>query len=138
MNGQTLSKAFIRLPGGATAVYGLDNSTPPNIVLQYYRHADWLGSSRLASTPARTLYSETAYGPFGENYAGSGTTDLSFTGQNQDTVAGLYDFMFREQSPIQGLWTSPAPPCPNSGTPPTPPSWTHYPIRGTTPSTAPN
>jgi RHS repeat-associated protein len=43
MNGQSLQKAFVRLPGAATAVYtaaGLD----------HYRHSDWLGSSRFAST----------------------------------------------------------------------------------------
>ncbi len=78
MTGQTLQKAFVPLPGGATAVY---NSSG----LAYYRHADWLGSSRLASTPSRGICSDTAYGPFGEPYAQSGTTDLSFTGQNQDT-----------------------------------------------------
>ena len=79
MNGQVLQKAFISLPAGATAVY---TSTG----LSYYRHADWLGSSRLASLPAQTTpYSETAYAPFGEPYAQSGPADLSFTGQNQDT-----------------------------------------------------
>jgi len=49
MNGQTLAKAFVPLPGGATAVY---NSSG----LSYYRHADWLGSSRFASTPSRAMY----------------------------------------------------------------------------------
>jgi RHS repeat-associated protein len=33
---------------------------------------------------------------------------LSFTGQNQDTAANLYDFMYREYG-IQGRWTSPDP-----------------------------
>lgn len=55
-NGQTLVKAFVRLPGGAKAVY---NSSG----IAYYRHSDWLGSSRLASTPSRTLYSSSAYAP---------------------------------------------------------------------------
>jgi len=49
--------------------------------IAYYRHADQLGSSRLATTPTRTPYSSTAYAPFGEAYLQSGTTDLSFTGQ---------------------------------------------------------
>ena len=62
MNGTTLTKAFVALPGGGTAIY---NSSG----LAYYRHADWLGSSRLASTFSRTLYSSTAYAPFGEQYA---------------------------------------------------------------------
>jgi len=45
MNGQTLNKAFIPLPAGATAVY---TSGP---TLSYFRHADWLGSSRFAGCP---------------------------------------------------------------------------------------
>src|SRR6185437_15150176 len=39
MNGQTLRKAFVALPGGQ-AVY---NSSG----LAYFRHGDWLGSSRV-------------------------------------------------------------------------------------------
>jgi YD repeat-containing protein len=92
-NGQTLVKAFVALPGGAKAIY---NSTG----LAYYRHSDWLGSSRLTSTASRTMYSSTAYAPFGEQQQGetSGTPDASFTGQDQDTVSSLYDFQFRRQS----------------------------------------
>jgi RHS repeat-associated protein len=101
MNGQTLQKAFVPLPAAATAVYS-------SAGLSYYRHPDWLGNSRLASTPSRTMYSDVAYAPFGETYAQAGATDLSFTGQNQDTAAGLYDFPFREYS-IQGRWPSPDP-----------------------------
>ena len=50
MNGTTLTKVFMSLPGGGVAVYTSSG-------LAYYRHADWLGSSRLASTQARGLYS---------------------------------------------------------------------------------
>lgn len=103
MNVQTLNKTFIPLPGGATAVYN-------NSGLAYYRHSDWLGSSRLASTPNRTLYYSSSYAPFGESYNETGTTDRSFTRQNQDTVSGLGDFMFREYSASQqGRWISPDP-----------------------------
>jgi RHS repeat-associated protein len=102
MNGQGLQKAFVPLPSGAKAVYTSSG-------LSYYRHPDWLGSSRLASTPVRTIYADVAYGPFGESYSPSGSTDLSFTGQNQDTVSGLYDFLAREYSPVQGRWISPDP-----------------------------
>jgi hypothetical protein len=50
MNGlTTLVKAFVPLPGGATAVYGSGGT------LAYYRHPDWLGSARLASSPSRTV-----------------------------------------------------------------------------------
>jgi len=104
MNGQILLKAFVPLPAGATAVYAPGTTGPV-----YYRHSDWLGSSRLATTQSRTMYSDTAYGPFGENYAGSGSPDLNFTGQNQDTIQNYYDFLFREYSQVQGRWMSPDP-----------------------------
>jgi RHS repeat-associated protein len=101
MNAQSFQKAFVPLPGMGTAVYTASG-------LAYYRHADWLGSSRFASTPGRTMYSDAAYSPFGEPYAQAGTSDLSFTGENQDTVPGLYDFPFREYA-TQGRWPSPDP-----------------------------
>jgi YD repeat-containing protein len=53
MNQQTLSKAFVPLPGGATAVYTNGSN---GVSLAYYRHPDWLGSSRLATKPNRTVY----------------------------------------------------------------------------------
>jgi RHS repeat-associated protein len=55
------------------------------------------------------MYSSSAYAPFGEQYATSGTSDASFTGQNADTTSTLYDFTFREHSPSQGRWISPDP-----------------------------
>jgi RHS repeat-associated protein len=102
MSGQTLQKAFVPLSGDSVAVY---NSSG----LAYYRHSDWLGSSRVASTPTRTLYFDGSYAPFGENYAQTGTTDLSFTGMNQDTTANLFDFPAREYNGIHGRWPSPDP-----------------------------
>ena len=102
VNGATVSKVFTPLPGGATAVYTSSG-------LAYYRHPDWLGSSRLASTPSRTVYYDGAYAPYGENYAESGTTDRNFTGQNQDTASDLYDFLYREYHPTQGRWVKPDP-----------------------------
>lgn len=119
MNGLTLVKAFVNLPGGATAVY---NSSG----LAYYRHSDHLGSSRLASTPARGLYSSTAYAPFGEPYTTAGTADASFTGQNQDTVSSLYDFTFREHSHSQGRWISPDPLGVGAVDPTNPQTWNRY------------
>ena len=119
MNGATLTKAFVPLTGGATAVY---NSSG----LAYYRHTDHLGSSRFASTPTQTPYSDTAYSPFGEPYASSGAIDNSFTGQNQDTTAGLYDFLYREYDPNQARWTSPDPAGLASVNPSNPQSWNRY------------
>jgi RHS repeat-associated protein len=102
MNGSAVKQYFVPLAGGVQAVY---NSSG----LQYYRHSDWLGSSRFAGTTSGTVYYDGAYAPFGENYAETGTTDRSFTGQTQDTVNGLYDFLFRQQSSAQGRWLVPDP-----------------------------
>ena len=102
MNGQTVQHYFVPLAGGVQAVY---NSSG----LQYYRHSDWLGSSRFASTPAGGVYYDAAYSPFGYAYAEKGTTDRSFTGQTQDTVVGDYDFLFRQQIPAQARWQTPDP-----------------------------
>jgi RHS repeat-associated protein len=118
MNGQTLVKAFIPLPA-AIAVY---TSTG----LASYRHADHLGSSRLATTPSRTMSSSTAYAPYGEPYAQAGATDLSFTGQDQDTVSGTYDFLARKYNPVQGRWLSPDPAGLGAANPETPQSWNRY------------
>jgi RHS repeat-associated protein len=118
-NGQTLIKAFIALPGGAKAIYTSSG-------LAHYRHSDWLGSSRLTSTQSRTLYSSSAYAPFGEQYGTSGSVDSSFTGQNSDVISSLYDFMFREHSPSQGRWISPDPIGRGSVSLASPQSWNRY------------
>ena len=119
MNGTALLKAFVPLPGGATAVYTASGLT-------YYRHTDHLGSSRFASTSTQTLYSDTAYSPFGEPYASSGALDDSFTGQNQDTMAGLYDFLYREYDPYQSRWSSPDRAGVAAANPAFPQSWNRY------------
>jgi RHS repeat-associated protein len=54
------------------------------------------------------MYYDGDYGPFGEVYAQTGVTDVSFTGMNQDTVTNLYDFAAREYG-TQGRWPSPDP-----------------------------
>jgi RHS repeat-associated protein len=118
MGGQSLYFAFVPLTAGAVAEYHGNG-------VFYYRHADWLGSSRFVSTTSGTMYSDTAYAPFGEPYAQSGTSDLSFTGMNQDTVSGLYDFPAREYS-IQGRWPSPDPAGLAAVDPTDPQSWNRY------------
>src|SRR5580700_3731350 len=123
MNGTTVSKVFTPLSAGATAVYTSSG-------LSYYRHPDWLGSSRIASTPSRTVYYDGAYAPFGENYAETGTIDRNFTGQNQDLTPGssglLYDFLHREQHSTEGRWISPDPAGINAVDPTNPQSWNRY------------
>ncbi|MGA9669721.1 MAG: RHS repeat-associated core domain-containing protein, partial [Terracidiphilus sp.] len=103
----SLSKGTIPLPGGSTAIY---NGTG----LNYIRHKDWLGSSRLATTWAHAVYSKEAYAPFGETYNEDGTPDRSFTGQDQNVAtgsggSGVYDFLFRKYDPSAGRWLSPDP-----------------------------
>jgi RHS repeat-associated protein len=119
MNGATLQTGYVPLTSGASAVYSSSG-------LAYYRHPDHLGSSRLATTPTQTLYSDTAYSAFGEPYAQSGTADPSFTGQDQDTVAGMYDFLYRKYDPAQSRWTSPDPSGLAAVNPAFPQSWNRY------------
>jgi RHS repeat-associated protein len=102
-----LVKGTIPLPGGGTAVYNANG-------LNFIRHKDWLGSSRLATTWAHAVYSKEAYAPFGETYNEAGTPDRSFTGQDQDVATGsggtgVYDFLFRKYDPSAGRWLSPDP-----------------------------
>jgi RHS repeat-associated protein len=123
MNGQSLLKAFVPLTGGATAVYSSGG-------LAYYRHSDGLGSSRLATTPSQTMYSDVAYAPYGETYAQAGNADFSFTGMNEDVEqnanpATLYDFLAREYG-IQGRWPSPDPAGLLAVDPRNPQSWNRY------------
>ncbi len=103
----SLAQGLIPLPGGSAAVY---NSAG----LNYIRHKDWLGSSRLATEWNHTVYSKEAYAPFGETYNEAGTADRSFTGQDQNVatgsaVTGNYDFLFRKYDPSAGRWMSPDP-----------------------------
>ena len=52
---------------------------------------------------------EPAHAPFGEPYNETGTQDRSFTGKDEDTVTGLYNFPARLYCPVQGRWLSPDP-----------------------------
>lgn len=117
-SGQSVLTDRVPLPGGSRADY--DGSAI------HIRHGDWLGSSRFTSTlSSRTMYSDGAYGPFGEPYAQAGTSDLSFTGMDQDTAANLYDFPAREYG-IQGRWPSPDPAGLGSVVLTNPQSWNRY------------
>lgn len=122
LSGQSFSKAFVPMPGGTEEVWQSSGASP------YYRHADWLGSSRFASTASRTMYNDLAYAPFGEPYAQSGSTgvtDISFAGNDENTVTNLYDAQFREYG-IQGRWPSPDPAGLAAANPANPQSWNRY------------
>jgi RHS repeat-associated protein len=50
------------------------------------------------------------FAPYGEMYDNIGaTTNVNFTGDNQDLVAGTFDTPSRELNPHQGRWISPDP-----------------------------
>jgi RHS repeat-associated protein len=113
--------ALKQLEAGAAAVYNASG-------LEYYRHPDWLGSSRFASTPSRTMYNDLAFAPFGEQYAqagSTGVTDTSFAGNNEDTTTNLYDAQAREYG-IQGRWPSPDPAGLKAVNPSDPQTWNRY------------
>ncbi len=118
MNGLTLVKAFVPLVGGTQVVY-----EPSGIA--FYRHADWLGSARLSSTPSRTLDSSAGYTPFGQLYDKTGS-DYSFTGDTSFLASGIYDFPLRRLSTSQGRWISPDPAGVKAVDPKNPQSWNRY------------
>jgi len=131
MNGQTLSKAYVPLVGGAEPVYISSG-------LSYYRHSDWLGSGRVGSGTGRGWQFDINYAPYGEEYNGS-TTSTSFTGQKQDTVtggSGLYDFLYREYRPAHGRWISPDPAGVGAVDPNNPQTWNRYAYVGNNPLNA--
>lgn len=80
--------------------------------LQSFRHADWLGWSRLELNTSGGVVGARAYAPFGETFAETGTANRSFTGQTQDVIAGQtgnYGFLLRQHSAAQGRWLVPDP-----------------------------
>jgi RHS repeat-associated protein len=105
MNGQTLVQGRVPLPGGAVAMYTYSSGP----VLSAYWHTDWEGSVRFASTSTRTMWSDSAFAPFGEQYAAAGANWASYAGTIQDIVFGTYDATFRHYDPTSGRWLSPDP-----------------------------
>ena len=107
MNAQTAQKYMLPLANGVQAVFDSNG-------ISYYRHADRLGSSRLATDPNGNAVYDRAYAPYGETYAETptGNTDRSFTGNTQDAIkgpTGIYEFMFREHSAGMRRWLAPDP-----------------------------
>jgi len=105
-------------PNGRVALYtsaGINN----------YHHMDWLGSYRLESNTGRGFAWDTAYGPFGEPYAASGSAVPAFTGMTQDTASNVYDFPAREYG-IQGRRPSPDPAGLAAVNPMDPQTWNRY------------
>src|SRR5271156_1423612 len=102
----TVNFSYLPLPGGATLYSFLSGGTA-----RYYQHKDWLGSGRAETGIVNRLEEyDRAFAPFGEEYDPFDLTNgVNFTGDTQDTVAGLYDTPNRELHPNQGRWISPDP-----------------------------
>jgi RHS repeat-associated protein len=100
-NGQTNTRTYLGLPKGAEIIY--DGTS---IV---YQHPDLLGNGILGTSNTQGKVFDRFFAPFGEIYHNSGSETPNFTGQFQDLDANLYDFEFREQSPVQGRWLNPDP-----------------------------
>lgn len=120
MIGQNLAEARFPLPGGGQVIYG------PSGITRYW-HPDWLGTSRLTTTPTRAVGADAGFAPFGEPYGQSGQFDFAFTGSAYvDTAWGIYDYMYREYNPTQGRWISPDPAGLAAVDPTNPQSWNRY------------
>ncbi|HVB85112.1 MAG TPA: RHS repeat-associated core domain-containing protein [Candidatus Dormibacteraeota bacterium] len=118
VSSSTGDTAYAPMPGGGASIW-----SPSGF---YYRHGDWLGSSRFASTQSRTVYYDVAYAPFGQPYNATGTADADFTGKDQQTVSGLYDFPAREYNGLEGRWASPDPAGLAAVNPADPQTWNRY------------
>jgi hypothetical protein len=107
MAGQTVTNALVPLPGGGQMWASGSGGTGQ----RNYDHMDWLGSARLQTTiVGRTQKYDAAYSPYGELYNTFGTVTQTFTGDLQDSFAGLFDTPARELDQVAGSrWLSPDP-----------------------------
>jgi len=108
MSGQTLSYAFIPMPGGSQVLTSGASTF-------YYLHLDWLRSARTASTiptsGTGTIFFDRQFAPYSQMYGNSGsagTGSQSFTGDTHQAV-GLFDTTNRELNQSQGRWLTPDP-----------------------------
>jgi len=108
MSGQTLSYAFLPLPGGSFALTSGASTF-------YYMHSDWLKTIRDASTiPASgsgTIFYDRSFAPYSQMYGNNGTAGTGsqfFTGDTH-LSSGLFDTPNRELAQNQGRWLTPDP-----------------------------
>ena len=135
MNGQSVVNIDFPLPGGLT--YRTSQAG--------FIHLDWLGSGRLLSSRVnRTGLDGTAYAPFGEPYAQTGTL-FNFTGDNADVLSasndnsgggGFQDTPNRELRVRQGRWISPDPAGLAAVDMTNPQTWNRYAYVGNNPCSA--
>jgi RHS repeat-associated protein len=106
VNGQTMTKIRIPLPGGGQAVYN-------GGTLAKFNHPDWQGNIRVASkATTQTLAGQNEYTPFGMPYNNGtvGAAGPSFNQSFGDVFdSHEYDALNRELHPVQGRWIQPDP-----------------------------
>ncbi len=117
------------------------NAAPPS----GYSNFTYTGTSLLGSTAFR--YNPGSGGiaknyhflPYGLEWPGEATdttTNLKWTGHEQDSESGLYHFLFRNYSPLENRWLSPDPAGWAAADPVNPQSWNRYSYALSTPCTA--
>lgn len=95
LNGQTLRQARLPLVAGAAAQYAYNGNAEPSWgTLNVYWHPDWLGTSRLQSTPDRRVSADPSMAPFGEQqWTQEGIDTLwSSIGASDKTLITTLDF----------------------------------------------
>jgi RHS repeat-associated protein len=80
----------------------------------YFRHSDWLGSSRVKTLPDGTVAETCTNLPFGDGLtctpgAGQSASPDLFAGYERDQETQLDHTWFRKYSSAQGRWTTPDP-----------------------------
>jgi RHS repeat-associated protein len=100
-NGQTNVRTYLGLPKAAGIIY--DGTSV------VYQHPDLMGNGILGTNNTQGKVFDRFFAPFGEEYGNSGSTVANFTGHTQDLDPNLYDFTYREESPVQGRWLNPDP-----------------------------
>jgi RHS repeat-associated protein len=80
----------------------------------YFRHSDWLGSSRVKTLPDGTVAETCTSLPFGDGLtctpgAGQSASPDLFAGYERDQETQLDHTLFRKYSSAQGRWTTPDP-----------------------------
>ena len=88
---------------------------------------------------SQTMVNDSAYAPFGEQYASTGIGFggfYDFTGQQQWTSPGLDDFLYRRYHPVQGRWISADPAGSSAVDLTNPQTWNRYAYVGNNPLNA--
>jgi len=124
MNGQTVYRVRVPLPGNEVAIFA-NNPTTPSLVR--YWHQNWRGDLVFNTTSTQTFGTDDAYAPYGEPYAETlSTGQIAFANLPSDTYGDLYDALYREYHPTQGRWVSPDPAGLAAVNPANPQSWNRY------------